>query len=336
MSTEKTPSNVFPTYGVHNPPEYSPCKFPDGIYPRAEGEPSDPTYPLYWCAKWTMYRVFGKNYSKYLPPYDGKPPAGLVEGEDYEVSYGSTYYDSTWGNGQGAMMEYYHKRSLPIFPMDNQYTSAFISLGNDAYYLTWEDRPDGMPPISHFSDLNHPPRRDFIKHLPYSKGDSDQLDGKIQGYSFWTSPMGQQPPAPPVQTGVSPDRTADQCIMFGYGFDSEWRKDDYDPNHAPYRHPNSFYFSGCPTLNGKIFAPMVSQNYTEFIAKRPDPAETWDLVRKFAQGKPIPFYNPFIPRSSQKAAQAAMLKSDGSGGCPLSGKAALWDGSILGGGEEQS
>jgi len=275
-----------------------------------------------------MYRVFGKNYSKYLPPYDGKPPAGLVEGEDYEVSYGATYYDSTWGNGQGAMMEFYDKRSLPIFPMDNKYTSAFISLGNDAYYLTWEDRPQGMPPISHFSELNHPPRRDFIKHLPYSTGDSAQLNGKIQGYSFWTSPMGQYPPGPPIQTGVSPDRTRERCIMFGYAFDSSWTKDAYDPSHPPYRHPNSFYFSGCPVLNDQLYAPMVSQNYTEFIAKRPNPAETWDLVAKFAQGKSIPFYNPFTPRSSPNAAQAEMLGSPESK-CPMEGKSPLWDGSLL-------
>ena len=324
MSQKPPPRNVFPTFGVHNPPKYSPCKFPDGIYPRAEGEPSNPVYPLYWCAKWTMYRVYSENYSKYLPPYDGKPPKELVEGKDYEVSYGATYYDSTWGGGKGAMMEFYDKRSLPIFPIDNKYTSAFISLGDDAYYLTWEDRPDGMPPISHFSELNHPPRRDFIKHLPYSKGDSKQLGGKIQGYSLWTSPRGQNPPGPPVQTGVSPDRTNDGCIMFGYGFESHWREDDYDKNHAPYRHPQSFYFSGCPVLPNKpneLYAPMVSQNYTEFIAKRPDPAETWDLVAKFAQGQPIPFFNPFVPPATRSEEESISLKTS------RKGKGIqLWDG----------
>jgi len=207
-------------------------------------------------------------------------PADLVEGKDYEVSYGKTYYDSTWGGGKGAMMEFYQDRSLPIFPMDNKYTSAFISLGDDAYYLTWEDRPDGIPAISHFSELNHPPRRDFIKHLPYSQSDSSQLNNTIQGYSFWTSPMGTSPAKPPVQTGVSPNRTNDRCVMFGYGFDSEWKKDAYDADHAAYRHPHSFYFSGFPfniwdyTMKEHVlFAPIVSQNYTKFIAKRPDPAE---------------------------------------------------------------
>ena len=238
--------------------------------------------------------------STYLPMTANLQKVSSKE-KDYEVSYGATYYDSTWGGGKGAMMEFYKDRSLPIFPMDNKYTSAFISLGDDAYYLTWPDRPKGMPPISHFSELNHPPRRDFIKHLPYSKSDSEQLNGKIQGYSFWTSPRGINPPGPPVQTGVSPDRTNDGCIMFGYGFDSDWTEDEFDKDHAPYRHPNSFYFSGCPVLPSnpkELYAPMVSQNYTKFIAKRPDPAETWDLVEKFAQGQPIPFYNPFVPKSS--------------------------------------
>jgi hypothetical protein len=125
--------------------------------------------------------------------------------------------------------------------------------------------------------------------------------------------------------------------MFGYGYDSAWKKDDFDPDHAPCRHPSSFCFSGCPFLPAKpdqLFAPMVSQNQTEFIAKRPDPAETWDLVNKFAQGKPFPFYNPFIPRSFQKAAQSAMLKSSGSR-CPPGRKTALWDGNLFGGSEKE-
>lgn len=43
--------NIFPTYGVHNPPKYSPCKYVDCIYPRNPGEPSNPVYLEYWSAK---------------------------------------------------------------------------------------------------------------------------------------------------------------------------------------------------------------------------------------------------------------------------------------------
>ena len=82
------------------------------------------------------------------------------------------------------MMELYDEWTLPIFPIDNHFSSAFISFGEKAYFLTFEkDRPKGMPPICLFSELNHPPSRDFIKHLPYSLSDSQRLGGKVQGYS---------------------------------------------------------------------------------------------------------------------------------------------------------
>jgi len=169
------------------------------------------------------------------------------------------------------MMEHYDEWSLPIFPMENHFSSSFVSLGDTAYFITYDkDRPAGMPPICLFSELNHPPRRDFIKHLPYSKSDSDQLGGRIQGYSFWTSP---HPDQPPVQVGVKPDRTADGCIMFGYAFESEFRPDSADTSAPPYRHPQSFYFSGFPGTPPN--APIVTQIYTEFAMVRPDPKETW-------------------------------------------------------------
>jgi hypothetical protein len=182
------------------------------------------------------------------------------------------------------MMEHYEEWSLPIFPIDNHFTSSFISLGDTAYFLTYDkDRPKGIPPICLFSDLNHPPCRDFIKHLPYSLGDSQRLGGSVQGYSFWTNPA---PDKPPIQTGASPDRTADRAILFGYAFKSVWEPDAVDKSAAPYRHPHSFYFSGYPPSPPN--APIVSQNYTEFAMIRPDPAETWDLVAKFSGGKEIP------------------------------------------------
>jgi hypothetical protein len=83
------------------------------------------------------------------------------------------------------MMGQYEDWTLPIFPMDNHFTSSFLSLGDKAYFRTYDnDQPKGMPPICMFSDLNHPPRRDFIKHLPYSSGDSARLGGRVRAVSL--------------------------------------------------------------------------------------------------------------------------------------------------------
>ena len=157
-SAAQTPAerHTYYTGGVHNslgclPP--SRC-----IYPRKPGEPSDPLYPKWWVSTWSMYRVFA-NYDKFPPPYTA-PPAGLTPA-DYEVSYGASYYDSTYvpkdGDGEGAMMEYYDKRCLPIFPSANTFTCAFVSLGNKAYFLRYADRPAGTPACCKFSPQNHPP-----------------------------------------------------------------------------------------------------------------------------------------------------------------------------------
>lgn len=286
--------DVYATYGVHNPPEYSNCASPDCVYKREPGQPSDPRYPDYWSSNWTMYRVFN-GYVENPPPYDGKPPPALQEGRDYEVSYGSTYYDSQWRGptGEGAMMEHYVKRCLPIFPGSNHYTCSFVSLGDMAYFLTYpEDRPAGMPPCCVFSKLNHPPRTDFIKHLPYAKGDSERLGYRVQGYSFWVDPRTDKPP---VQVGVSPDRTAEGDIMFGYAFNSVPTPDRVNKTAAPYRHPQSFYFSGVP-MNPPN-APIVSQNYTDFAMVRPDPTKTWDQVAKMCTGN-VPRCELFNPPAS--------------------------------------
>jgi hypothetical protein len=181
------------------------------------------------------------------------------------------------------MMEHYEEWSAPVFPIDNHFTSSFISLGNKTYFLTYDqDRPKGMPPICLFSDLNHPPRRDFIKHLPYSSGDSQRLGGRVQGYSFWASGDDKKPP---IQTGASPDRTADGGILFGYAFNSAFEPDSFNRSAAPYRHPHSFYFSGYP--GSPPDAPIISQNFTEFAMIRANPAETWDLVARFSRGKEV-------------------------------------------------
>ena len=265
---------VYPTFGVHNPPEYSEdCEAPDCLVRRGPDEPSDPLYPLHWVSEWKMYRVF-HGLEKFPPPY-ASPPKGLIEGKDYEVSRGATYYDATWSGatGSGAMMEFYDKRCLPIFPdIDNHFTCAFISLGNIAYFLTYSvDRPKKMPPCCRFSNLNHPPRRDFIKHLPYSAADSARVPG-IQAYSLLTpGPGGRE-------------------ILFGYAFETTYRSDEEAPEAGAYRHPQSFYFSGEPATPPN--APIVSQNYEKFRAVKPDPTKTWDLVGKQCTGD-IPWCDLF-------------------------------------------
>ena len=272
---------VYQTYGVHNEPSASPCSSADCVYKRGPGEPADPIYPEYWISDWNMYRVY-ENYAEFPPPYDGFPP----EGTKYEKSIGITYYDSTWTGpgGVGAMMEHYEDRCLPIFPISNKFTCSFISLGDTAFFVTYEkNRPTGMPPVCLFSKFNHPPRRDFIKHLPYSKGDSDRIGTGGQSNSFWISPSTGKP----LQTGVSPDRTANGDIMFGYGF---------APKNANVI-PQSFYFSGYPLPPAS--APIVSQNYTDYRVEQPDPAITWDQVNKLIP-QDLPKCQLFDPPSSSK------------------------------------
>jgi hypothetical protein len=283
---------VYQTYGVHNAPGISPCANRDCRYPRSPGTPPDPQYPEYWSSRWTMYRVFN-NYQNYPPPYDGRPPAGLVEGRDYEVSYGATYYDSTtrWPGGEGAMMEHYERRCLPIFPIPNDFTCSFISLGNVAYFVTYpQDRPPGMPAVCLFSSFNHPPRRDFIAHLPYASGDSQRLGPRAQGYSFWVDAQSGRP----VQTGASPDQTANGAILFGYAFAPA----SAAPG-APIQ-PSSFYFSGFPGTPPD--APIVSQNYTDWAPVRPDPHLTWNQVKDIDPAT-LPPCHLFQPEST--ALQAA-------------------------------
>ena len=257
---------VYPTFGVHNPPQHSPCgdAARDCLNRRTEGQPSDPLYPQQWVSDWTMYRVFD-GYRENPPPYTS-PPARLVP-DQYEVSTGTTYYDSTYNwqvyPDSGAMMEFYRDRCLPIFPIDNRFTCAFVSLGMTAYFLTYpEDRPDGMPPCCLFSEVNHPPRRDFVKHLPYSAADSARVDG-IQAYSLTT-------PGP------------DGPILFGYAFNSAYSTDPDVPDQPAYRHPFAFYFSGSTATPPD--APIVTQNYTNFSARTPDPATTWDFAAQQCRG----------------------------------------------------
>ena len=256
--------HIYYNHGVHND---SGCPTPlSCVYERGADEPSDPWFPKWWVSDWTMYRVF-KGFEKNMPPY-ASPPEGLTP-DDYEISHGTTYYDSTYipqdRDGYGAMMEHYDKKCLPIFPFSNDYTCSFVSLGNKAYFLTYDDRPADMPACCLFSPENHPPRRDFIRHLPYSAEDSEHLDGSLQAYSMTVGPM---------------------HILFGYAFQKEATPDIYDSKAAPYRHPQSFYFSGVPVLDGKPFAPIVSQNYEGFRMEQPSPKDTWDQVAQMCSATP--------------------------------------------------
>lgn len=174
--------------GVHNDLG---CPTPTSCtYPRKPGEPQqDPKFPTYWTSDWKMYRVFRK-YQELPPPY-ASPPAGMTP-SDYEVSNGTTYYDSTYvppdNDGAGAMLEYYDKRCLPIFTGSNQFSCAFVSLGNKAYFLRYDDRPAGTPLCCQFSLQNHPPAPDFVKHLPYNAQQSSHIGGSVQRIRSWSRP----------------------------------------------------------------------------------------------------------------------------------------------------
>lgn len=264
--------DVYPTRGVHNTAGCNALNL-FCLSPRKPGEPSDPYFPAWWVSNWTMFRVMS-NYEANPPPYSN-PPSTLKPG-DYTVSHGTTYYDSTYlpadGDGYGAMMEHYEEYCLPIFPIaNNNYTCSFVSLGNKAYFLTYpQNRPKDMPACCKFSPENHPPRQDFIQHLPYDKARSQQLNGTTQAYDITL----KSPGGP---------------ILFGYAFYANATSDV--TGAPPYRHPQSFYFSGDIT---KANAPIVSQNYTDFHVEQPDPAKTWAQVAQMcsADAPPCQLFNP--------------------------------------------
>jgi hypothetical protein len=69
--------------------------------------------------------------------------------------------------------------------------------------------------------------------------------------------------------------------------------DRVDKSAKPYRHPQSFYFSGYPLAPAN--APMISQNYINFAMIRPDPRTTWDLVSKLDPRTTLPACQLFNP-----------------------------------------
>ncbi|MGY2375556.1 hypothetical protein ACW9IB_13730 [Pseudomonas sp. SDO524_S393] len=269
---------VYFTNGVHNTLG---CNEQNGncIAKRLPGEPSDPFFPAQWISDWTMYRVM-HNYENNPPPYSSPP--STLKPADYTVSRGTSYYDTTYipadGDGFGAMMEHYEKYCLPIFPIkNNNYTCSFVSLGNKAYFLTYpQDRPKDMPACCMFSPMNHPPRQDFIQHLPYSATRSQNLGASVQAYA-----LDLDSPAGP--------------ILFGYAFNKK------ATGQPPYRLPQSFFFSGDTSVAN---APIVSQNYTNFRIARPDPAKTWNQVAAMCPSNPPPC-QLFEPPASQANGQKA-------------------------------
>lgn len=272
---------IYQTYGAHNHPDESganPCPTPDCVQPRSPGDPADPMWPIYWQSGWTMYRVIGTASPQHVP---WNPPPYRDEraiGGRFQKSAGASYYDSTWRGptGEGMMVESYTDFCLPIFPIPNNFSCKFISLGDVAFFVAGEgpDKPSWMKdnPICLFSPKNHPPRRDFVKHLPYSREDSRRIGPDARAYSFWVCGN----PAPNgtcsvggktykggeiMQAGSYPDQTAAFGILFGYAF---------KPDESGAMVPQSFYFSGFPAPPAS--APMVSQNYVGFRATKPDPS----------------------------------------------------------------
>ncbi|HEX2254989.1 MAG TPA: hypothetical protein VHQ65_17115 [Thermoanaerobaculia bacterium] len=265
-------THVYLSNGVHNdcgcdPPAQ--CDFSG-----EPGRPPDPLYPEHWTAEWTLYQVF-EHYQVFPPPYTN-PPENLTQ-SDYRVSRGSSYYDASYvptdGDGIGAMMEFYgYDQCLPIFPLRNDYTCAFVSLGNKAYFLNYGKvavgpaengarPPQGAKPsCCRFSDFNHPPRRDFIKHVPYSPEDSTHLGGTIQAYAYEPAPG----------------------LLFAYAFYKDRTVTDPRTGET-FQLPQSFYFSGQPT--DPPDAPIVSQNYESFRIEKPG-AEIWAIAREACTPEP--------------------------------------------------
>lgn len=76
----------------------------------------------------------------------------------------------------------------------------------------------------------------------------------------------------------SPSGTPLRHQIAHHANDSQPTPDRVDKSAPPYRHPQSFYFSGFPMAPAN--APIVSQNYTNFAMIKPDPKTTWDQVNK--------------------------------------------------------
>ena len=133
--------------------------------------------------------------------------------------------------------------------------------GDIAFFVTYpKDRPNGMPPVCLFSPLNTSAAAGSQPELlAHSAGHSARRHNRVRGYSFWVD----HATGKPIQVGVSPDRTKDQAVMFGYAFNSKPTPDRVDRSAKPYRHPQSFYFSGFP------MAPLMRRSSARIIPTSP-------------------------------------------------------------------
>ena len=274
---------VYSTNGVHS--DHGCDETPNNcIAPRNGSDPADPRFPEYWISDWTMFTVLNETASAVNPPPYSNPPITLLP-DDYRVSYGTSYYDNSYkpenpGDEEdyGAMLEYYNDFCLPIFGktlQGNSETCAFASLGNNAFFLEFDDKhPDAAPSCCQFSPKNHPPRPDFLKHLDYWPDASTRLNSSVQAY-YWKKLW-------------EPD--ANPRILFAYAFNKETSPQGQMPQQSAwYQHPQSFFFSGRITLvEGNpaeqqmpvIIEPIISQNYTSFRVEKPDP-RIWENVAQW-------------------------------------------------------
>ena len=72
-------------------------------------------------------------------------------------------------------------------------------------------------------------------------------------------------------------------LTLGYAFNQKPTPDSLDYTAEPYRHPQSFYFSGDPGTPPN--APIVSQNYTNFRMEKPD-SKMWSEVAEMVPPNP--------------------------------------------------
>ncbi|NEO97058.1 MAG: hypothetical protein F6K56_46000 [Moorea sp. SIO3G5] len=101
------------------------------------------------------------------------------------------------------------------------------------------------------------------------------------------------------------ERFTDKENLFGYAFNKNPTPDSFDSTAVPYRHPQSFYFSGNPDTPPN--APIVSQNYTSFRMEQPS-SEIWSEVAKMLPPNPplcCLFEDDCTEKSSSNSSQAA-------------------------------
>jgi hypothetical protein len=109
------------------------------------------------------------------------------------------------------------------------------------------------------------------------------------------------------------------AILFGYASMSKPEPDRAERTAQPYRHPQSFYFSGYPLPPTN--APMVSQNHRDFAMIWPDPKTTWNTVSKLNSKSlpPCQLFNP-PPSAAANVAGARRAATWGASVCLFGGR----------------